>query len=140
MTGPGYRRFVETHGETRARATRELVRDLERFRRDLERGRRVYDISGELSKRDTRELVSQIEVELETRSQHERVIAGVADELATFEPRETAAEELGRLRRELTELDHETPEHAMILDRVAVLVRELAVERRSARVSARVTS
>ena len=82
MTGPGYRRFVETHGETSTRNTRELVRDLERFRRDLDAGRRIYDISGELSKRDTRELIAQIERELEQRSRHDRVLSGVAGELA----------------------------------------------------------
>lgn len=82
MTGPGYRRFVETHGETATRPTSELVRDLERFRRDLDHGRRVYDISGELSKRDTRELVRQIEVELEVRARDDKVVSGVAGELA----------------------------------------------------------
>jgi len=43
---------------------------------------------------------------------------------------ETQAEELGRLRRELSEWHYDTPEHRDILDRIAVLVRELAVARR----------
>lgn len=34
---------------------------------------------------------------------------------------ETPAEEYGRLRRELSETGYETPEHGMILDRMAVL-------------------
>jgi hypothetical protein len=46
---------------------------------------------------------------------------------------ETPAEELGRLRRELSEMDHEWPEYGMILDRIAVLVREAAERRRAER-------
>lgn len=45
---------------------------------------------------------------------------------------ETPAEELGRLRRELTEhpaSDRDTPEHAATLDRIAVLTREAAEAR-----------
>lgn len=48
-------------------------------------------------------------------------------------PEESPAEELGRLRRELTEIDYHTPEYCMTLDRIAVLVREQAGTRRSAR-------
>lgn len=43
---------------------------------------------------------------------------------------ETPAEELGRLRRELSELDPEWPEHRITLDRIAVLTREAAEQRR----------
>lgn len=44
---------------------------------------------------------------------------------------ESPAEELGRLRRELSEYDYDTPERAMVLDRISVLTRERAVERRA---------
>lgn len=50
---------------------------------------------------------------------------------------ETPAEELARLRRELSEWHHDTPEHGMILDRIAVLVREAAERRRAERNYAR---
>lgn len=56
-----------------------------------------------------------------------------AEFLAPILDDETPAEELGRLRRELSELDHETPEHAAILDRIAVLTREEAERRRNGR-------
>lgn len=58
---------------------------------------------------------------------------GNADMGGTVNYKETAAEELARLRRTLSEYHHETPEHRMILDRIAVLVREAAVARRSTR-------
>lgn len=42
---------------------------------------------------------------------------------------ETRDEEYGRLRRELSEYHYDTPEYRMIMDRIAVLTRERAVER-----------
>lgn len=43
---------------------------------------------------------------------------------------ESPAEELGRLRWELSGYHHDTPEYGMILNRIAVLVREAAERRR----------
>ncbi len=51
-------------------------------------------------------------------------------ETPTVPDDESPQEELARLRRELSELDPETVEHASTLDRIAVLVRELAERRR----------
>lgn len=57
----------------------------------------------------------------------------IREAAAAGEVDESPAEELGRLRRELSELDRETPEFAEVLDRIAVLTREQAETRRRER-------
>lgn len=63
------------------------------------------------------------------------ILVGGPDSTLTLElDAETPAEELGRLRRELSELGpegYETPEYRDLLDRIAVLVRQQAEARRA---------